>query len=75
MSRKVIFVKGRWLIWKKPKDTQGWNRPMEPVRWARGIFYEDADPPALVLGRWRVADEIKEGEEDPDSTKILMIQL
>ena len=39
---------------------------MEPVRW---IFCEDADLPALVLGRWRVADEIKEGEEDPDSTK------
>ena len=30
---------------------------------------------ALVLGRWRVADEVKEGEEDPDSTKILMIRL
>ena len=48
---------------------------MDPVRWARGIFCEDADPPALVLGRWRVADEVKEGEEDPDSTKILMIRL
>jgi len=48
---------------------------MELVRWARGIFYEDADPLALVLGRWRVADEVKEGEEDLDSTKILMIQL
>ena len=48
---------------------------MEPVRWARGIFYEDADSPALVLGRWGVADEVKEGEEDPDSTKIWMIRL
>ena len=48
---------------------------MELVRWARGIFCEDADPLALVLGRWRVADEVKEGEEDLDSTKILMIQL
>ena len=28
MSRKVIFMKGRWPIWKKPKDVQGWNRPM-----------------------------------------------
>jgi len=44
-------------------------------RWARGIFCEDADPPALVLGRWGVADEVKEGEEDPDTTKILMIRL
>ena len=75
MSRKVIFVKGRWPIWKKPKDTQSLNRPMELVRWARGIFCEDADPLALVLGRWGVADEVKEGEDDPDSTKILMIRL
>jgi len=70
VSRKVIPVKGRWPIWKKPKDAQGWNRPMELVRWARGIFYKDADPLALVLGRWGVADEVKEEEEDPDSTKI-----
>ena len=48
---------------------------MESVRWARGICFEDADPLALVLGRWRVADEVKEGEEDPDSTIILMIRL
>ena len=48
---------------------------MEPVRWTRRICFEDADPLALVLGRWRVADEVKEGEEDPDSTKILMIRL
>ena len=68
-------MKGRWPIWKKPKDTQGWNRLMELVRWARGIFCEDVDPPALVLGRWKVADEVKKGEEDPDSTKILMIRL
>ena len=68
-------MKGRWPIWKKLKDTQGWNRPMELVRWARGIFCEDADPPALVLSRWGVANEVKEGEEDPDSTKILMIRL
>ena len=43
---------------------------MELVRWARGIFCKDADPLALVLGRWGVADEVKEEEEDPDSTKI-----
>ena len=67
-------MKERWPIWKKPKDAQGWNRPMESVRWVREIFCEDADPLALVLGRWRVADEVKEGEEDPDSTKILMIR-
>ena len=30
---------------------------------------------ALVLGPWRVVDEVKEGEEGPDSTKILMIRL
>ena len=42
---------------------------MDPVRWARGIFYEDADPSALVLGRWRVADEVKEEEEDPTLRK------
>ena len=48
---------------------------MESVRWTRRIFYEDADPLALVLGRWGVADEVKEGEEDLDSTKILMIRL
>ena len=48
---------------------------MEFVRWARRICFEDANPLALVFGRWRVADEVKEGEEDPDSTKILMIRL
>ena len=71
----MILVKGRWPIWKKPKDTQGWNRPMELVRWARGIFCKVADPPALVFGRWIGADEVKEGGEDPDSARILMIQL
>ena len=68
-------MKGRWPIWKKPKDAQGWNRPMESVQWTRGICCEDADLSVLVLGRWRVADEVKEGEEDPDSTRILMIRL
>ena len=48
---------------------------MESVRWTGGICFEDADPLALVLGRWGVADEVKEGEEDPDSTRILMIRL
>ena len=61
--------------WKKPEDEQDRNRLMEPVRWIRRICFEDADLPSLVLGRWRVADEVKEGEEDPDSTKILMIRL
>ena len=75
MSRKVILVKEKWPIWKKPKDTQGWNRPMESVRWTRGICFEDADPLALVLGRWRVANGVKEGGEDPDSARILMIRL
>ena len=48
---------------------------MESVRWAKGIFCEDADPLDLVIGRWRVADEVKKGEEDPDYTRIMMIQL
>ena len=68
-------MKERWPIWKKPKDAQGWNRPMESVRWTRGICREDTDLFVLVLGRWRVADEVEEGEEDPDSTRILMIRL
>ena len=75
MSKNVIFVKGRWLIWKKPKDAQGWNRPMGVVRWARRICFEDVDPLALVSGRWGVADEVKEGEENPNFTRILMIWL
>ena len=44
-------------------------------RWTRGICFEDADLSALVLDRWRVVDEVEGGEEDPDSTRILMIQL
>ena len=44
-------------------------------RWTKGICFEDADLSALVLDRWRVADEVEEGEEDPDSTRILMIRL
>ena len=51
VSKKVIFVKRRWLIWKKPKDAQCWNRPMESVRWTRGICREDADLSVLVFGR------------------------
>ena len=68
-------MKGKWPIWKKPKDAQGWNWLIESVRWTKGIYREDADPLALVLGRWRVADEVKKGGEDPDSVKILMIRL
>ena len=60
---------------EETKVAQCWNRPMESVRWARRICFEDAYPLALVSGRWRVADEVKEGEEDPDSTKILMIRM
>ena len=75
MSSEMIFVKKRWPIWKKSKDAQCWNRPMEPVRWARGIFCEDADLSILVFGRWIVIDEVKEGGEDPDSARILMIRL
>ena len=68
-------MKGRWPILKKPKNAQGQNSPMEPVRWTRGIFCEDASLSVLVLGRWEVADEVKEGGEDPDSTRILLIRL
>ena len=60
---------------EETKDAQCWDRPMESVRWTRGIYFEDANLFVLVLGRWRVADEVKEGEKDPDSTKILMIWL
>ena len=69
------FCEGKMADWKKPKDAQGWNRPMEFIRWARRICFEDDDPLALVFGRWRVADEVKEGGEDPDSARILMIRL
>ena len=48
---------------------------MKSVRWARGICFEDADLSVLVFGRWIVADEVKEGGEDPDSARILMIRL
>ena len=75
VSRNVIFVKEEWPIWKKLKDEQGWNQPVEPVRWIRGICREDVDLFVLVLSRWRVADEVRKGEEDPDSMKILMIWL
>ena len=68
-------MKGKWSIWKKTKDAQSWNRPMKSVRWTRGIFCEGANSSVLVLGRWGVADEVKEGEEDPVSTRILMIRL
>ena len=43
---------------------------MKSVRWTWGICFKDVDLPTLVLGRWRVADEIKGGEEDPDSARI-----
>jgi len=36
---------------------------------------EDANLSVLVFGRQIVADEAKEGAEDPNSTKILMIRL
>ena len=65
----------RWPIWKKLKDAQCWNRPMESVRWTREIYHEDVDLSVLVFGRWIVADEVKEGGEDPDSARILMIRL
>ena len=68
-------MKRRWPIWKKPKDVQCWNRPMVSVRWTRGICHEDADLSVLVFGRWIVADEVKDGGEDPDSARILMIRL
>ena len=48
---------------------------MECIRWTRRIGFEDADPLALVSGQWIVADEVKGGGEDPDSTRILMIRL
>ena len=73
---------GMWFLWREG-GRFGRNQKMhrvgigrwDSVRWARRIFCEDANLSALVLGRWRVADEVKEGEEDPDSTRILMIRL
>ena len=50
-----------------------WADVVRPM--GRGICFEDADPLALLSGRWGVADEVKEGGEDPDSTRILMIRL
>ena len=44
-------------------------------QWTRGICREDVDLSILVLGRWIVADEVKEGGEDPGSARILMIRL
>ena len=60
---------------KETKRCTVLDRPMESVRWTRRICREDADLSVLVFGRWIVVDEVKEGGEDPDSTKILMIQL
>ena len=48
---------------------------MESVRWTRGIYREDVDLSVLVFDRWIAADEVKEGGEDPDSARILMIRL
>ena len=50
----------RWFRWRKDRRFKR-NQKMyrvgigrwEPVWWARGIFCEDANPPALVLGRWK----------------------
>ena len=69
------FCEGKVSNLEETRDAQGWNRLMESVRWARGICFENADPLALVSDRWRVADEVKKGGEDPDSTRILMIRL
>ena len=52
--RKMILMKGRCPIWKKPKDVQDWNRPMESVWWTREICFEDADPLTLVFSRWEL---------------------
>ena len=44
---------------------------MKSVRWIRGICFEDADTPVLVVGRWRVTDEVKEGGEDLDDSAVV----
>ena len=35
---------------EEQKDVQCWNRPMESVRWTRGIYHKDADLSVLVFG-------------------------
>ena len=69
------FNKGKVPDLKEIKRWTGLESAIEPVRWTRWICFEDADSLALVLGRWRVANEVKEEEEDPDSTKILTSRL
>ena len=73
--KEADFCEGKITDLEETKRYTGLESADGTLRWARGILCEDADPTALVLGRGRVADEIKEGEEDPDSTKILMIRL
>ena len=75
MSRKVIFCEGKVSDLEETKKCTGLEsadgiRPMD-----QGICCEDVDLSILVLGRRRVADQVKEGEEDPNSMRILTIRL
>ena len=75
VSRKVIFMKGRWPIWKESKDVHGWNRPMEFADGLREYALKMLICPLWCSDQGRVADEVEGGEEDPDSTRILTIRL
>ena len=69
-------MKEKWPIQKKPKDVHSMNRPMG----VRPMGPREYSAKMLIHQLWcsadgKVADEVKEAEDDPDSTKILMIQL
>ena len=72
---------GRWFGKRNVADLKKAKRCIgsesaEGVRpIARGIFHIDADPLILVIGWWKVADEIRKKEGSPNSTRILMIRL
>ena len=52
VSRKVILVKGRWPIWKKPKDVQCWNRPMDQKNMLRRCWFVRSDARPMESCRW-----------------------
>ena len=66
VSRKLILVKGRWPIWKKPKDTQGWNRPMEVHPMGQEDIlrrYWSANSAARPMNSCRWSQERRRGSE------------
>ena len=57
--KEVDFCEGKVTDLEETKRCTGLESADGARPMARGIFCEDADPPALVLSRWRVADEVK----------------